>query len=430
MAGPAQSCRAGSALDTVRDALSAGGHVIRPRGTDAFMASCPLHTDHTPSLSVTWRESTSTGRSGAVLLHCFSCQAGAVDITAALGLRVADLFDNPAPPATEHKPLAHRRRAPRPSRTGPLPPRITVEHGPAQHQWRQVRVYTYTTADGRPVQQVIRQECSCGGRTHKRFQQRYRHDRRWVYRKPAGFTPGLYRADAIKAAAKAHGWVWITEGEKDADTLTGLGRLATTNAQGAANFPPAMLAQFSGLRVAIVADRDLAGYQRAATLYEHLRTIAAQVVVLVSGLDSHKADATDHFEAGLWNPDEPFGGLVEVTITDLHALSASAAAREAADLFAVAIAEARAHQARQDTHATSASAAARWLTEACHQLNTVRHSHQHLQRHTREHPSPIASTAANTIAALRARTEDAWRNRGQHSHNHPVAPRSTQHPAA
>ena len=304
-----------------------------------------------------------------------------------------------------------------------------MKHGPAHHQWRQVRVYTYTTANGRPVQQVIRQECSCGGRTHKRFQQRYRHDHRWVYRKPAGFTPGLYRADAIEAAAKAHGWVWITEGEKDADTLTGLGRLATTNAQGAANFPPAMLAQFSGLRVAIVADRDLAGYQRAATLHEHLRTIAAQVVVLVAGVDSHKADVTDHVNAGLWKPDELFGGLVEVTVTDLHALSAAAAAGEAAALFAVAIAEARAHQARQNADAISARAAARWLTEACHQLNTVRHSHQHLQRHTHQHPSPIASTAANTIAALRARTEDAWRRRAD-QHPEPASLRSTRQPAA
>ena len=374
--------------------------------------------------------STPAGRSGAVLLHCFSCQAGAADIAAALGLRVADLFDNPAPPATQRNPLTPRRRAPRPTRTGPLPPRITVDHSPAQHQWRQVRVYTYTTADGRPVQQVIRQECGCGGRTHKRFQQRYRHDRRWVYRKPAGFTPGLYRAGAIQAAAKAQTWVCITEGEKDADTLTGLGVLATTNAQGAANFPPALLAQFTGLHVAIVADRDLAGYQRAATLYQHLHNTAAQVVVLVAGLDSHKADATDHVEAGLWNPDEPFGGLVEVTISDLQALTAAAVAREAADLFAVALAEAQAHQGRQAASAISASAAARWLTEAAHQLNTVRRSHQRLQRHTNEHPSPIAARAANTIAGLRARTEDAWRRRARHDLHQPVPPTSTRQPAA
>ena len=77
MASASQSCNVGSALDTVRDALHSAGQLIRPRGTDALMASCPLHTDHTPSLSVTWRDKTPAGRSGAVLLHCFSCQADA-----------------------------------------------------------------------------------------------------------------------------------------------------------------------------------------------------------------------------------------------------------------------------------------------------------------------------------------------------------------
>jgi DNA primase len=394
----------------VRDALHAAGQVIRPRGTDAFMASCPLHSDHTPSLSVAWRESTPAGHSGAVLLHCFSCQAGAADITAALGLRLSDLFDNPVPPAAQNGSTSRQRSTPAPPATrGPLPPRITVSRQPAHHQWRRVRVYTYTTAAGWPVQQVIRLECGCGGRIYKRFQQRYRHGRRWVYRKPEGFTPGLYRAGAIQAAAKAATWVWITEGEKDADTLTSLGRPATTNAQGAASFPAALLAQFTGLHVAIVADRDLAGYQRAMALYQQLHTTAAQVVVLMAGLDSDKADVTDHVNAGLWRADEPFGGLIEVSHADLQALALAASVAQAADRFAIAITEAQAHQALQPAAPASARAAARWLTEAAHQLRTVRRSHRDLQRHTNEHPSPIAATAATTVAALRARIEDTYR---------------------
>ena len=436
MTGAHQSRRPGSAFDTVRDALQSAGQLIRPRGADAFMASCPLHTDHTPSLSVAWRESTPAGHSGAVLLHCFSCQAGAADIAAALGLRVADLFDNPAPVSPQHRALAQHRRAHRStagrsaSTAGPLPPRITGSHVRTEHQWRRVRVYTYTTTEGRPLQQVIRQECSCNGHPHKRFQQRYRHGRRWVYRKPEGFTPGLYRPSAIQAAAKAGTWVWITEGEKDADTLTGVGRLATTNAQGAANFPASLLAQFKGLDVAIVADRDLAGYQRAMTLYQHLHNTAAQVVVLLAGLDSDKADVTDHVNADLWKPEEPFGGLVEVSIFDLQALALGAAARQAADRFDVAIAEARAHQALRPSAAASARAAARWLTESAHQLHTVRRGHRDLQRHANEHPSPVASAAANAVAALRGRIEDDYRRCTAEDRNKPISPRSTRQPAA
>jgi hypothetical protein len=160
-----------SALDDVREALQSAGHSIRPRGSDAFMASCPLHSDHSPSLSVTWRESTQAGRSGAVLLHCFSCQAAAGDIAAALGMRLADLFDNPVPPVGPCAPVQQRQRATQGKLTrragtrGPLPARITLTRDQADHVWRRVRVYTYTSLAGTPVQQVIRQECSCNSRT-------------------------------------------------------------------------------------------------------------------------------------------------------------------------------------------------------------------------------------------------------------------------
>src|SRR4029077_15865347 len=108
-----------------------------------------------------------------------------------------------------------------------------------------------------------REDAAASGRRHRRFQRRYGRGRRWVYRKPEGFTPVLYRPTAMRTAATNREWIWVTEGEKDADTLTTLGRLATTNAQGAANFPDQLVAQFHGLKVAIVTDRDLAGYQRA-----------------------------------------------------------------------------------------------------------------------------------------------------------------------
>ena len=406
-----------SALDTVRDALQAAGQAIRPRGADSFMASCPLHTDHSPSLSVGWRESTRAGRGGAVLLHCFSCQAPAAGIAAAVGLRLADLFDNAsptptqcAPPLGPGRPGGHFKPARPAPILGPLPPRITATQDRADHMWRRVRVYTYTTAEGKPVQQVIRQECSCNGQPHKRFRQRYRDGRQWVYRKPDGFTPVLYRATAVSAAAKTGAGLWLTEGEKDADTLTTLGRLATTNAQGAANFPAELLAQFTGLNVAIVADRDLAGYRRALTLYQQLQPVANQVAVLVPGLKADKSDVTDHVEARLWRADEPYGGLIEVTIDELHALTLAAAARWAGDRFDTALTEARAHQDRRGTVPGSARNAARWLAEAAEQLRTVQSTQRDLQQTITQHPSPAAHAAADTVAALLDRLTTDYRH--------------------
>jgi hypothetical protein len=417
MAGAHHTRSPASALDDVRAALQSAGHSIRPRGSDAFMASCPLHTDHSPSLSVTWRENTGAGRSGgAVLLHCFSCQAPAADIAAVLGLRVADLFDNPAPPAGHCASVGPgrpptQRKPTRAGTKGPLPARITITRDRAQHVWRRVRVYTYTTIDGTPVQQVIRQECGCNGQQHKRFQQRYRDGRQWMYRKPQGFTPVLYRPTAMRAAATTGEWIWITEGEKDADTLTTLGRLATTNAQGAANFPDQLVARFHGLKVAIVTDRDLAGYQRAINLYQQQQRVAAQIAVLLPGLEADKTDVTDHVEARLWRADEPFGGLVEITIDDLHALALAGAARRAGDRFDVAVAEARAHQDRRGTAAGSAIAAARWRAEAADQLRTALRGLHNLQRHNSQHPSPIACAAVDTVAALCDRLETDYRHR-------------------
>jgi hypothetical protein len=215
----------------------------------------------------------------------------------------------------------------------------------------------------------------------------------------------------MRTAAATGEWIWITEGEKDADTLTTLGRLATTNAQGAASFPDQLVSQFHGLKVAIVADRDLAGYQRAITLYQQLHHSAAQVAVLLPGPEADKADMTDHAEAGLWRGDEPFGGLVRITLADVHALALGAAARWAGDRFDVALAEARAHRGRHGTAAGSAHAAARWLAEAADQLRTVQRGMQNLQRHTTQHPSPITSMAADTAAALCNRLENDYRHR-------------------
>lgn len=391
------------AFEHVYQVFEAAGHHVRPRGTDAFMASCPLHTDHSPSLSITWRPTGRGDQEGAVLMHCFSCQASIADLAAALGLRVAELFDSPAPAPANH-PARHRRTAAtRPALVlGPLPARVTRSADPVDHQWTTVRVYTYTTDRGLPHQQVLRQECLCTGQPHKRFQQRFRDGRRWEYRKPEGFTPVLYRSSAISNAAATGEWIWIAEGEKDAETLTCAGRLATTNAQGAANFTDDLLAHFEGLKVVIAADRDLAGYRRALDLHTRLRRRAAQVVIVCSALQADKSDITDHLSAGLWQPGEPFGGLTVVSLDELHALAVAATAAAAADQCATALAEARATVAQAHTHG-------RWLAEAARQLRAVHHQHQQLTKIVRHKRSATAETALCTVTALHTRAAADYR---------------------
>jgi hypothetical protein len=181
-----------------------------------------------------------------------------------------------------------------------------------EHSWVRVHTYNYPSVEGRPVQQVLREECHCDGSVHKQFRQRYRDGQRWVWKQPANFTPVLYRAPEL-TAADPYEFVWLTEGEKDADTAAGLGLVATTNAQGAGSFPPQLAAQLAGRRVAVVIDRDLAGFKRALALHEQLSDVASELRFLLPATTQAKTDLTDHVAAGLWDASLPFGGLQETT---------------------------------------------------------------------------------------------------------------------
>lgn len=304
----------GRSLDTVRQALESQGAYTRDRNPDAFMASCPLHADADPSLSVTWKARPHRN-GGAVLMHCFSCQAHAAAIAAALGLRMADLFDEPADPKAA--------RAPRPPQPRWRPARPVQARTPEKkHPWKRVRVYTYTTAAGAPVLQVVRQECSCDAKPgrHKRFLQRYRHGRQWEWKKPEGLGPVLYRARQLATADPQH-WVYLTEGEKDAETAAACGVISTTNPEGAGAFPAELARQLAGRRVAIVVDRDRAGFERGVALTALLADHVTEIAVLLPAVTTRKADLTDHVNAGLWDASHAFGGLTETSVAELEYLA-------------------------------------------------------------------------------------------------------------
>lgn len=58
---------------------------VRRRGNNKWMASCPCHTDKTPSLSI-------KDDNGTILLHCFSQECSAHEICSTIGMEVIDLF--------------------------------------------------------------------------------------------------------------------------------------------------------------------------------------------------------------------------------------------------------------------------------------------------------------------------------------------------
>lgn len=60
--------------------------LVRGTGDGRWMARCPVHEDRTPSLSIKLLQD------GRILLHCFGCGAGAIDIIKFLGLQPSELF--------------------------------------------------------------------------------------------------------------------------------------------------------------------------------------------------------------------------------------------------------------------------------------------------------------------------------------------------
>lgn len=323
-----------ASFDRVVQRLDAMG-LIRGkwRGND-LMARCPVHDEKTPSLHVTWQDSL---RGGRTMVWCHGCTAPATDIADALGLSVADLFDEPLPerdrsPLRGSKSTDRRRSGQRRGKLGALPARLssTSSDGDDEpvHTWAETDRYQYQARDGQVVEEVIRRECgSCGDR-HKSFIQSYLSPTgSWVNRKPAGFIPVLYRAPQVAQAVRDGVVVYVPEGEKDVHTAEGLGLVATTNAQGAnTRWTEDQIDALAGAAVVVVMDRDAPGYTRGLELYRRLTGAGSTVTLTLPAVEVPKADLTDHVHAGYGIDELVTVGVDEVALwVDVGRTEAAAA---------------------------------------------------------------------------------------------------------
>jgi hypothetical protein len=294
-----------TSTDRIWAALDTAGFHPEERRDGRFKALCPVHGESHRSLSVTYVPS-----QGKTLLHCFACNASALEILAALGLELRDAYDKPLErtrgPHTRRQ--AHATMPAAPPRIAVCPPVTLPREG-----WVTVASYDYATGAGQVIERVHRRELTLNGVRHKKFVQQFRQpDGSMGWTKPADFTPVFYRHPSVTAAINAGETIWILEGEKDVENAVAAGiRHATTNAQGAGQFPDALLSMLRG-PVIVVADRDLAGYTRARDLRDALRGLGVAVTVLLPATRDEKSDLTDHLDAGFGVSD-----LVAPTDTDL-----------------------------------------------------------------------------------------------------------------
>jgi hypothetical protein len=99
-------------------------------------------------------------------------------------------------------------------------------------------------------------------------------------------------------AAKAGDPIFIVEGEKDADTLTKLGLIATTNSSGAGKWRDDFSQHLAGRDVVILPDNDDVGRDHAAKVLRSVHGQARSVTIIeLSGL-SDKGDVSDWIKGG------------------------------------------------------------------------------------------------------------------------------------
>ena len=242
-------------IETVKDALAAlrqMGRQVKVRRRGRWLAQCPAHDDNVPSLSLR------AGERVGVLLHCHA------------GCAFEDI-------------LAVLR--------GERPPVALSGCSSSKHQCTTTRViqwYDYRDEVGRLLYQH--------GRTR---------DKEFPFRMPGattwGLDPGvrrlLYRLPAL-AAAPAGAWVFVVEGEKDADRLAALSLIATTSDGGAGVWPATYAPYFAGNHVFILPDNDLPGREHGLLVARCLHPVAAGVrVVQLPGLPE-AGDVSDWLDQG------------------------------------------------------------------------------------------------------------------------------------
>ena len=209
-----------------------------------FNVRCPAHEDGSPSLHVT------KSGDGKIMLHCFAgCSTESV--VAALGLTMKDLF--PDSPARDFK----------------VPATITTKKTESPTEKPTIeKIYSYQDATGKEAYQVVRLK-------PKSFRQRHSVEGKWIWNMD-NVTRVLYHLPEILKAQK----VWVCEGEKDADNLTSLGFVATTNVGGGKNWLPAYGETLAGKDVIICGDNDKTGLEHVTTIFDTICGTAKTVRII------------------------------------------------------------------------------------------------------------------------------------------------------
>ena len=221
---------------------------VTTQGEGQYMALCPAHNDHIPSLSI------KITPDNKILLKCFAgCQPGAI----------FKAINNAS---------------------------VKAQHEENVKSSQVQAIYNYRNADGNLMFQVLRKE-------PKDFIQRRPIGKGGYIYDLKGVPPILYRLPELNDADPTE-WIFVVEGEKDADNLAQLGLSVTTSPMGAGKWKRIDDTPLHGRNIVILPDNDDAGERHAKDIATALIGKAAQVKVLNLPNLPPKGDVSDWLSAG------------------------------------------------------------------------------------------------------------------------------------
>lgn len=222
---------------------------------------CPCHNDKKASLSI------SQGRNNRIILNCHA-GCNYKNILSEVGLTEADLFND-------------GKTAQEKSWRDKLTDFINM---PIE------AVYDYKDANGKYLYSKIR----FVGK-HIKYAVIDKKNDSFTMEKPAGVY-SLYNLPAAIRAIKKGYPVYITEGEKDVNTLKDLGFTAVT-AGSVSDWRSEFAHYFTGARVVILPDNDAPGLELKDKILKSLRAFAHSIKVVITSQAEH-GDVTDYMNEG------------------------------------------------------------------------------------------------------------------------------------
>lgn len=230
---------------------------VRRNGAN-WSARCPCRNDdENPSLSI------GQGDDGRVLVTCHrGAGCDVKEICTAMGISVNELY----PPKKEGK-----------------------------QKKQLVKVYRYLDETGELLFEKLRYIDEQGRKSFGQRRPDPDRPREYIYNLD-GVKKVLYNLPAVVKAVKAGDPVWLVEGEKDADTLTAKGVIATTPPNGAGKWEASFTQALAGAFIEVIADNDEVGLSHAWDVAEKLSAAGSTCRVWKS---PKFKDISDHLAGGL-----------------------------------------------------------------------------------------------------------------------------------